>query len=53
MAKRLLFAAMFLMLCNILGCAGMNYSYQGSNNPPPDCNGDVPSPYPPFCHPRH
>lgn len=35
------------------GCAGMT-TYQsgvGSASTMMDCNGDVPSPYPPYCHP--
>jgi len=49
--------ALVLMLLILMsfGCAGMNNYQPGTGGPTTmaDCNGDVPSPYPPYCRPVH
>jgi hypothetical protein len=49
--------ALVLMLLVVMsfGCAGMNNYQPGTGGPTTmaDCNGDVPSPFPPYCRPVH
>jgi hypothetical protein len=54
MEVRKVFAiALLLIALMISGCAGMsNYQPTGGPNMM-GCEGDVPSPYPPYCHPVH
>ncbi len=56
MKLRHLFALVLLFFAMAtFGCAGMaNYqSGTGSASTMMDCNGDLPSHYPPYCHPAH
>jgi hypothetical protein len=52
MELRKIFIVAYLLLTLVtFGCAGTG-NYQASSGPPSNnCNGDVPSPYPPFCRP--
>ena len=56
MKLRRLFA--LVLLCFTMatsGCAGMANYQSGTGGPPTmaDCNGDIPSHYPPYCRPSH
>jgi hypothetical protein len=43
--------ALLLITLATAGCAGMA-NYQSTGGPDRmGCNGDLPSPYPPYCHP--
>jgi hypothetical protein len=57
MGRKILFNILLLgvLALSLASCAGSsNYSQATGRNPyMMDCNGDVPSPYPPFCHPIH
>jgi len=53
-ARQLLGMVLVVIALATFGCVGMA-TYQssgGSASAMMDCNGDVPSPYPPYCHPR-
>jgi hypothetical protein len=49
--------ALMLLLFSLVafGCAGMSNYQPGQGGPTTmeSCNGDVPSPYPPYCRPVH
>jgi hypothetical protein len=53
MNSRILIACLLLLLALMAsGCAGMSNTQSGAPTMN-DCNGDVPSPYPPYCRPEH
>jgi hypothetical protein len=56
MRLRQLFALVLLLLAlATFGCAAMSNLGSGKGGPTTmaDCNGDIPSPYPPYCRPVH
>jgi hypothetical protein len=56
MKWRNLYALVLLLLALASsGCAGMSNSQLGAGGASSmnDCNGDVPSPFPPYCRPVH
>ncbi len=56
MISRYLFAFLLLLVAWVtVGCAGVS-NYQSSSaagSSMNDCNGDLPSPFPPYCRPVH
>jgi hypothetical protein len=53
--RKLMVVIVVLVFLSAAGCTGMsNLQYGGGGAPTrDDCNGDVPSPYPPYCRPVH
>ncbi len=52
--RNLMGLLLLLIILATFGCAGMDLQTSGSGSSEMmSCNGDVPSPYPPYCHPRH
>lgn len=51
--RNLLGLLLLLITLATLGCAGMDIQTSaGNGSEMMSCNGDAPSPYPPYCHPR-